>query len=97
LPVEVKVQERVELPEPVTLVGERLQDEVVFVTRLTTLANPFTAPTVTVDVPAVLTIRLALDGLAAIVKSWMLNVTVRVWVRDPLVPVTMTWIVPVDG
>ena len=69
LPVDVKVQERVELPAPVTLAGERLQDDVVFVARLTTPANWFTAPTVIVDVPAVLTIRLALDGLAAIVKS----------------------------
>ena len=88
LPVEVKVQERVELPAPVTLVGERLQDEVVLVTRLTMPANPFTAPIVIVDVPAVLTIRLGLDGLAAIVKSWMLKMTMSECVRDPLVPVT---------
>ena len=41
LPVEVNVQDRVALPEPVTLVGERVHDAVVLVTRLTTPAKPF--------------------------------------------------------
>ena len=69
VPVEVNVHERVALPEPVTLVGETEQDEVVFVTRLTTPAKPLNAVTVIVDEPAALTLTLRLVGLAVIVKS----------------------------
>jgi hypothetical protein len=43
--------------------------EVLFVSRLTRPAKPFNALMVIVDVPAVLTIRSTLAGLAAIVKS----------------------------
>lgn len=55
----MKVHEKAEVPEPVTLVGARLQ-EVLFVVRLTTPAKPFRAVTVIVDVPAALTLELTL-------------------------------------
>ena len=41
VPVVVKVHDNVELPEPVTLVGETLHEAVVLVARLTTPAKPF--------------------------------------------------------
>jgi hypothetical protein len=71
----VNVHDRVELPEPVTLVGESEHD-VLLVVRLTTPAKPLTAATVTVDVPASFTLTLTLVGLAVMVKSWTTNVTV---------------------
>ena len=72
---EVKVHDRVALPDPVTLVGATEQD-VLFVVRLTTPANPLMAVTVIVEVPAVLALTVTEVGLAAIVKSWTWNVTV---------------------
>ena len=48
----MNVQDSVELPEPVTPVGETVH-EVLFVVRLTTPANPFRPATVMVDVAAV--------------------------------------------
>ena len=69
-PVLVKVQDRVALPEPVTLVGETVHEAVVLVTRLTTPAKPFRPVTVIEEVPAELMLTLTLVGLAAIVKSW---------------------------
>ena len=68
LPVVLNVQDSVALPEPVTLVGDTVQ-EVLLVARLTTPAKPFKAVTVIVDVPAALTFTLTLVGLAVIVKS----------------------------
>ena len=76
VPVVVNVQDSVELPDPVTLVGETLHDAVVLVARLTTPAKPLTADTVMVEVPAAFTLTVTLVGLAAIVKSWTMNVTV---------------------
>ena len=69
VPVVVNVHDRVELPDPVTLVGETLHETVVLVARLTTPVNPFRAVIVIVDVPAALTFTLTLVGLAVIVKS----------------------------
>jgi len=86
----------VDVPEPVTVVGERLHEEVVFVTRLTTPPNPFTALIVIVDVPVEFTLTLTLDGPAAIVKSWTMKAIVTLWASNELVPVTPTWNVPVD-
>ena len=63
------VQDRVALPEPLTLVGATLQD-VLLVARLTTPANPFNPVIVTVEVPAVPALTVTVVGLAAIVKSW---------------------------
>lgn len=77
VPVVVKVQDNVEPPDPVTLAGETLHDAVVFVTRLTTPAKPFRPVTVMLDVPAELTLTLTLVGVAAIVKSCTMYVTVR--------------------
>lgn len=84
----------VEVPEPVTLVGLRahvmpVAGEVVAV-RLTTPLKPFTAVIVIVDVAGVLRIALTEVGLAAIVKSLTMNVTVVLAVVVPLVPVTVT-------
>jgi hypothetical protein len=75
VPAEVKVQERDELPEPVTLVGDTLH-EVLFVVRLTTPAKPLTAATVIVEVPAAFTLTTTLVGLAVIEKSSITKVTV---------------------
>lgn len=62
------MQDRVELPEPVTLVGARVQ-EVLLVVRDTTPANPFRPVIVIVEVPADPAFTVTLVGLAAIVKS----------------------------
>jgi hypothetical protein len=74
VPLAEGVQDRVEVPEPVTLVGDRAQDSPVAGetagVRLTTPANPLTAVTVIVEVPAVPTVVVTEVGLAAIVKSW---------------------------
>jgi hypothetical protein len=71
LPVEVNVQDRVALPEPVTLVGEIVQAEVLLVARLTMPGKPFRAVTMIVEVPGALTLTITLVRLAATVKSWM--------------------------
>ena len=69
------MHERVELPEPVTLVGDKVHD-VLLVVRLTTPANPLRAVIVIVEVPAEPALTVTLVGLAVIVKSWTTNVTV---------------------
>jgi len=73
LPLVVAVQERVEVPEPVTLVGVRVHVipvvGLIVAVRLTTPAKPLTAVMVIVEVPAWFTFTLTLVGLAAIVKS----------------------------
>jgi len=96
LPVDMNVQDNVALPEPVTLVGETVHEEVVLVARLTTPAKPFTAATVIVEVPATFTLTLAVVGFALTVKSWTTKVTVTKCESGPLVPVALTWNVPVD-
>jgi hypothetical protein len=69
------VQESVELPEPVRLVGVTVQ-EVLLVARLTTPAKPFRPVTVTVEVPGDPARTVTVVGLAPIVKSWTVKVTV---------------------
>lgn len=73
LPLTVATQDRVDVPDPVALVGVRLQvSPVVGLTaevRLTTPAKPLTSATVIVEVPGMPTLTLTLVGLAAIVKS----------------------------
>jgi len=80
VPLTVAVHESVLVPEPVTLVGVRVQLIPVAGTeadvRLTTPAKPLTAVTVIVDVPAWFTLTATLVGLATIVKFWTVNVTV---------------------
>jgi hypothetical protein len=67
------LQESVEVPEPVTLVGVRVQVKPVagpmLEVKLTTPANPSSAATVIVEVPEAPARTVALVGLAAIVKS----------------------------
>lgn len=74
MPATVAVHDRVEVPEPVTLVGVRVHVSPVVglmvEVRLTMPAKPLTAVTVIVEVPGVPTFTLTLVGLAAIVKSW---------------------------
>jgi hypothetical protein len=73
--VDEKLQESVELPEPLTLFGATLH-EVLLVLRLTTLEKPFRAFTVMLDVPAEPTFTLTFVELPAMAKSWTLYVTV---------------------
>jgi hypothetical protein len=94
VPVDVKVQESVDVPEPVTLVGERVQN-VLLVDRLTTAEKPLIAVMVMVELPGAFALTLRLVGFAAIVKSWTTNVTVTEWVNGLLVPVTATCLLPV--
>ena len=90
----MNVQDNVELPEPVTLVGETVHD-VLLVARLATPVKPLTAAKLIVEVPAALALTVTDVGLAVIVKSWTTKVTVTEWDRDPLVPVTATCLLPV--
>lgn len=74
LPLVVAEHDRVEVPEPVTLVAVRVQvipaAGLLVEVKPTIPAKPFTAVTVIVDVPAWLTLTASLVGLAAIAKSW---------------------------
>ena len=63
------MKDSVVVPEPVTLVGETLQKDVVLVVRLTTPANPLIGLIVMVDCPDAFTLTLALEGAAVFVKS----------------------------
>ena len=68
-PAELKVQERIEVPEPpVTVVGVRVQAELSEV-RATSPVNPLTGKMVTVEVPAEPTVAVTAVGLAEMVKS----------------------------
>ena len=69
------MQDRLDVPDPVTLVGLTVHD-VLLVARLTTPAKPLTAVIVIVEVPAEPARTVTLVGLAAMVKSWTTNVTV---------------------
>ena len=60
------------------------------VERVTVPLKPLTAVTVTVDVPEAPALIVTLVGLAVIVKSWTVKVTVAVADCDPLTPVTVT-------
>jgi hypothetical protein len=68
VPAVVKVHDSVDVPEPVTLVGERLHAEL-FDVKVTIPLNPYWAVTVIVDVPDWLTFGETLVGLAVVVKS----------------------------
>ena len=70
-----KVQDSVELPEPVTLVGASEHD-VLLVVNATTPAKPFRPVIVIVEVPALPALTVTLDGAAVMVKSCTTNVTV---------------------
>jgi hypothetical protein len=81
----------VALPEVTTLDGVTVH-EVLFVVNVTVPVNPFCGVTVIVLVPAWLTTTVTLVGLADTtnVATPTLNVTVVLWDRLPLVPVTVT-------
>lgn len=69
------MHESVELPEPVTLVGDSAH-AVLLVARLTTPAKPFNPVIVMVELAAMFWVAGTVDGLAVIVKSWTTKVTV---------------------
>ncbi len=85
---EVNVHDSVALPEALTLVGE-IVHEVLLLARLT-VNGPCCSAIVIVDVAAVPAFTVTVAGLAAIVKSWTVKVTVVWAVVLPLVPVTVT-------
>jgi hypothetical protein len=74
-PAVVNVHDRVDVPEPVTLVGLTVHD-VLLVARLTTPAKPLRPVIVMVDVAAVPGLNVTVVGLAVIVKSCTTYVTV---------------------
>ncbi len=78
VPADVNVQDSVEVPDPVTLVGDTEQD-VLLVARLTTPANPFRPVTVMVDVAAVPGVKLTRVGVPAVA-----NVQDSVELPDPV-------------
>jgi hypothetical protein len=101
LPLTVELQESVELPvPPVTLVGVRVQVNPPVTTgdtlavRATVPVNPFTGAIAMLEVPAWLTLTATLVGVAVIVKSVTVKVTVAEWDSVLLVPVTVTVYVP---
>jgi len=88
-PSEAKLHDSVELPEPVTLVGEILHD-VLFVDRLTRPVKPLRAVTVRVEAAEVPALTVMLAGLAAMLKSLNRNIAVVEWAREPPVPVRVS-------
>jgi hypothetical protein len=73
---DVKSHERVPLPDPVRLVGVTVQ-AVLLDDRLTTPSKPFRPVTEMFEVPVEATLTATELGLADIVKSWTVKVTVR--------------------
>jgi hypothetical protein len=65
---EVNVHDRVALPEPATLVGEKVQS-VLFEPRLTVALNPLKPETVIVELPFAPTFATTLVGPAEIENS----------------------------
>ncbi len=78
LPLVEAAQDRVEVPEPLTLAGAGVHviplEGLLATVKLTTPANPLTGVIVIVEVPGWLTLTLTLVGLAAIAKSRTLYV-----------------------
>lgn len=66
---EAKLQDRLADPEPATLVG-LVEQDVLFVPRLTTPVKPFSPVTVIIELPDAPALTVMLGGLAAMVKSW---------------------------
>ena len=69
------MQDRLEVPDPVTLVGVRVhvraEAGLMLEPKLTTALKPLCAVMVIVDVPAVPAFTVTLVGFAEIVKSWI--------------------------
>ena len=85
MPLVDAVQDNVEVPEPVTEVGDSVQVKPVegdaVAVRPTVPLNPFSAVTVMVEVPGVPTVVVTVVGLAVMVKSesavtWYVTVAV---------------------
>ena len=92
----VELHDRVAVPDPVTVPGviaPQVSPAGTVSVSVTTPANPFNAAIVIVEVADDPTATAAGD-VAAIVKSWKLNVAVAVCTRAPLVPVTVRVNVP---
>ena len=70
-----KVHDRVEVPEPVTLLGVRVHTVVSLLARLTTPLKPFRPVTVIVELAGVCALVVTEVGLAVSVKSWTVNTT----------------------
>ncbi len=98
VPLAEGTQDRVEVPEPVRLTGLRLQVTPVEgdaeEDKPTVPVKPFLNVTIIVELPVVLTATDRLVGLAVILKSCMVTVTVAEWDRPPPVPVTVTVYTP---
>jgi len=91
LPNRVALQERLADPEPGILIGAialQVRPDGTASLRVTVPENWLRPVTVIIDVPVEPTFAAA-GGDAEIVKSWKLNAAVAVWVREPLVPVSM--------
>lgn len=73
------LKESVEVPDPVMLVGLRIAVSPAdgLVVRLTTPAKPLRPAIVAVDVPVEPALTVTVVGLAVIVKSWTIRVTVK--------------------
>lgn len=89
------LQDRVELAEApsVTLVWLKKQaspDGVIDCVKVTVPANPFTLVTVMVEMPVSPALTVKTLGVAEIVKSRTLTVTVVQWISAPLVALTTT-------
>jgi len=73
VPLAEDPQDMAEVPEPTTLIGERVQESPVdgdtVAVRLTSPTNPLTPANVKVEFPAAPTVTVTVAGLAAIVKS----------------------------
>jgi len=98
LPAVEELQDRVTEPEaPVMLVDDSLHErlvELVVADRLTVPVKPFRGATLIVEAPPTPALKVMLVGLEEMVKSgedvWTETETLVEWVRDPLVPVTVT-------
>ncbi len=95
-PVLVKVQDSVEAPEPPVTVAGVMVQAVLSEASTTLPAKLSKGLTVIVELPGELTATLTVEGLALIVKSWTVKVTVTWWDRVPLVPVTVTEYEPAE-
>jgi hypothetical protein len=93
---DVKVHDKLVLPEAVTVPGDMVQ-AVLLDEKDTTPLNPLTGVRMTVEVPVVPALTVRLVGSAVTAKSATVNVIVAVWTSEPLVPVTATVTLDADG
>ncbi len=100
VPLAEDAQDIAEVPEPATLMVERVHESPVAgdvaTVRVTVPANPLIPVSVKVEFPAVPTVTLTVAGLATTVKSWTTKVTIVTCNFDALAPVTLTWTVDAE-